>query len=367
MASSQLYRDARQRFVQDAEARYESSKDLDILRDFLAQHGRPEDAQAAAGALKQKAGEKWGSKKMGDAEIPAAWIDKLMGNIGNFVAVGNYAMTGAPESVGLAWFAVKLTLSAIQSNYELYTFFGSALTDISEIMIIIPHYDRLYDERSKANSKNEWKPSPVVEKLFQDIIHAYAAVLNFSFSIRRHLGAGTLAKLRHGFKDFFGASKAKFEGKMATIASYKKKILEDSQAIFQDKSLHQIDAVKGIVSNIEGTVNEIRSFQSTLQKMHEEQAAQWALVLKNMEDIKSTTKPKTPWDLALQRFEKNKDALNPQKNTSDALGDAIDQRHPGTCQWIFECSDYKEWHDSATNDMLCISGQQGECHSIVSS
>jgi hypothetical protein len=42
-------------------------------------------------------------------------------------------MKGAPESVGLAWFAVKLTLSAIQSNYELYAFFGSGLTDISEI------------------------------------------------------------------------------------------------------------------------------------------------------------------------------------------------------------------------------------------
>lgn len=365
MASSQLYREARQRFVQDAEARYQDSKDLDMLRDFLAQHGHPEDAQAAASALKQKTGEKWGSKRIGDAEIPSVWIDTLMANIGNFVAVGNYAMTGAPESVGLAWFAVKLTLSAIQSNYDLYTFFGTALTDISEIMIIIPHYDRLYDERSKANSKNGWKPSPVVEKLLQDIIHAYAAVLNFSFSVRRHLSAGTLARYRHGFKDIFGASKAKFEGKMATIASHKRKILEDSQAIFQDKTLHQLDSVRGIVSNIENTVNEIRSFQSTLQKMQEEQAAQWAVVLKSMEDIKSTTKPKTPWDIAIQHFERNKEALNPQKNMSDALGAAIDHRHPGTCQWIFTSPDYIDWHNSAANGMLCISGQQGECQTTI--
>ncbi|KAH7070792.1 hypothetical protein BKA63DRAFT_84411 [Paraphoma chrysanthemicola] len=355
MPSSQLYRDGRQRFVQDAEARYQNSKDLEMLRDFLAQNGNPEDAKAAAGTLKQNAGEKWGSNKMGNAEIPAAWIDKLMANIGNFVAIGDYAMTGAPESVGLAWFAVKLTLSAIQSNYDLYTFFGTALTDISEIMIIIPHYDRLYDERSKGK---EWKPSPVVEKLFQGIIDAYAAVLSFSFSVRRHIRAGTLAKLRHGFKDFFGASKAKFEGKMADIAACKAKILEDSQAIFQDKSLHQIDAVKGIVSNIEGTVNEIRSFQDTLQRMYEEQAAQWALVLKNMEDIKSTTKPKTPWDLALQRFENIKEALNPQRNTSDAIGKALDQRHPDTCNWIFERVEYTEWHNSTTNSVLCINGQE---------
>ncbi|KAH5548778.1 protein SSH4 [Parastagonospora nodorum] len=358
MASSRLYREARLKFVHDAEARYQDSKDINLLREFLAQNGRPEDAQTAAAILGQKVAEKWGTKRIGSAEIPAEWIDTLRANIGTFVAVGNYAMTGAPESVGLAWFAVKLTLSAIQSNYDLYTLFGSALTDISELMIIIPHYDRLYDERSKASAKNEWKPSPVVEKLFEDIIHAYAAVLSFSFSIQRHVRPGTLAKLRHGIKDFFGASLAKFEGKMADIASWKKKILEDSQAIFQDKSLHELDAVRDIVSGIEATVNQIRSFQSTLGKMHEEQALQWTYVLKSMEDIKSTTKPKTPWDLALQSFEKNREALNPQKNTSDALGDAIDQRHPGTCQWIFKCTGYDEWCMSSDNCMLCISGQQ---------
>lgn len=132
--SSRLYKDALSQFKRETEAHYhDSSKKLDLLKDFLAQQGSPEEAQVAAGSLRADAGKKWGSKKVGDAEIPAAWIDKIMGNIGNFVEVGNYAMKGAPESVGLAWFAVKLTLSAIQSNYELYAFFGSGLTDISEI------------------------------------------------------------------------------------------------------------------------------------------------------------------------------------------------------------------------------------------
>ena len=132
--NSRLYKDALSQFKRETEAHYhDSSKKLGLLKDFLAQRGSPEEARAAAGSLRDDAGKKWGSKKVGDAEIPAAWIDKIMGNIGNFVEVGNYAMKGAPESVGLAWFAVKLTLSAIQSNYELYAFFGSGLTDISEI------------------------------------------------------------------------------------------------------------------------------------------------------------------------------------------------------------------------------------------
>jgi hypothetical protein len=360
MASSRLYRDAHASFVEGCKARYRDKKDREVLQDFLSQHGSAEEAQTAAQHLKADANQKWGSQKAGDVEIPQAWIDTVMSNIGNFIAVGNFAMQGAPESIGLAWFGFKLTLTAIQSNYALYNLFGSGLTDISEIMIITLHYDKLYDERSKTKAKVEWKNNPVVEKLFTDIISMYVAVLNFSLSVRRHLSAGTLAKVRHGFKDFFGASEAKFRGKLDDIASLKRKILDDSQAIFQDKSLQQLETVKGILSNIEGTVNQIRDFQDTLQKMREEQASQLALMLKKMEDFTAIVKHPTPWDLAIQEFEKNKKLLNPQEETIDALGEAIDRRFPDTCQWIYEQYQYKDWRSSTTNSLICLTGRQGK-------
>ena len=228
---------------------------------------------------------------------------------------------------------------------------------------MIPHYDRLYDERAKPQTN--WKPSPVVEKLFQDIIATYAAVLRFSFSIRRHLSAGTLAKLRHGFKDFFGTSKEKFKAELDLISTLKQKILEESQAIFQDKTLHNLEDMKGIVSNIEGTVNELRSFQSTLHEMHQAQTTLQEAILNEVKDIKAATKAKTPWDLALQDFEKNKEALKPLKDTGGALGDAIDQRHPGTCQWIFDNSTYIEWAQSESSELICLSGQQGIIFQIL--
>lgn len=360
MASSRLYKDAHVSFVEGCKARYRDKKDREILQDFLQQHGSPEEAQAAAQNLKSDANQKWGGQKMGDVEIPQAWIDKVMANIQNFIAVGNFAMQGAPESIGLAWFGFKLTLSAIQSNYALYNLFGSGLTDISEIMIITLHYDSLYDERSKTKAKAEWKNNPVVDKLFTDIISMYIAVLDFSLSVRRHLSAGTLAKVRHGFKDFFGASEAKFRGKLDDIASVKRKILDDSQAIFQDKSLQQLGTVRDIVSNIESTVNQIKDFQGTLQKMREEQAAQLTLLLKKMEDITAIVKHPTPWDLAIKEFDKNKDVLKPQDETIDALGEAIDRRFPDTCLWIFDQDQYKEWRSSNTSSLLCLTGRQGE-------
>jgi hypothetical protein len=59
----------------------------------------------------------------------------IMENIENFITAGDYLTNNAPESVGMAWYAIKLTLTAIHSNYELYNFFGSGLADISEIMV----------------------------------------------------------------------------------------------------------------------------------------------------------------------------------------------------------------------------------------
>jgi Cdc6-like AAA superfamily ATPase len=174
-----------------------------------------------------------------------------------------------------------------------------------------------------------------------------------------------MARVRHGFKDFFGASEAKFRAKLDNIALLKKKIVDDSQAIFQDKSLQQLESVKGIVSNIEGAVNQVRDFQATLTRMHEEQTEQWQLVLKKMEEIKATTKPITAWDQALLVFEKNKEALSPQKDTSDALSDAIDKRHPGTSQWIFDQQLYNDWKDPTSNKLLCLSGEQGSGKSVV--
>jgi hypothetical protein len=68
--SSRLYKDALSQFKRETEAHYhDSNKKLELLKDFLAQQGSPEEAQAAAGSLRADAGKKWGSKKVGDAEI----------------------------------------------------------------------------------------------------------------------------------------------------------------------------------------------------------------------------------------------------------------------------------------------------------
>jgi len=351
-----LYDEALVRFRKDAAERHSSSKDAELLAEFLRERASPEETKQAAEVLQGDAGKKYGSRKLGDVEIPESWIANIMANIENFVAAGDFVTKNAPESVGMAWYAVKLTLTAIHSNYDLYTFFGSGLSDISEIMIIVRHYDRLYDERNKP----QWKPSPLVEKLFQDVIGAYAAVLDFSFAIKRHLTAGSLTRIKHGFKDFFGISKAKFEDKLSTVATLKKKILEESQGAFQDKTLTQLQSVSTVLAGIEGTVRHIQDFQATQRKLHEDAMARFDVLLKGLDDIKASTKRKSQWDYAVQDFQTFQEALSPLEGSFRVLGDTIDAIYPGTCQWVFEKLVYDAWVDATQNAMLCVTGLEGK-------
>lgn len=356
MERRSLYDEALDRFRRAARERYsDSTKDLELLSEFLRERATPEETKRAAEALQADAGKKYGGRKVGDVEIPESWIANIMANIENFVAAGDFVTQNAPESVGMAWYAVKLTLTAIHSNYDLYTFFGSGLSDVSEIMIIVRHYDRLYDERYKPG----WKPSPLVEKLFQDVIGAYDAVLDFSFAIKRHLTAGALTRIKHGFKDFFGLSKAKFEDKLDAVAAQKKKVLEESQGAFQDKTLTQLEGVSSVLAGIESTVRQIQGFQQTQQKLHEEAMARFDALLKGLDDIRASTKRKSQWDYALQDFQTFQETLSPLKGCFRVLGDTIDAIYPGTCQWVFEAPPYKQWVGSHGNSMLCVTGPEG--------
>lgn len=76
-------------------------------------------------------------------------------------------------------------------QYKLYGFFGGALSDITEMMVVIRTYDKLYDERGDSS----WKASDMVAELFKQIRNVYSAILDFSFSVKQHITAGKMCKL----------------------------------------------------------------------------------------------------------------------------------------------------------------------------
>ncbi|KAK0306959.1 hypothetical protein LTR82_016190 [Friedmanniomyces endolithicus] len=370
MAQTNLWKEGLQLFLNDLHIR--DVKDQYILDEFLQDKSSPEAAIKSCEALKEDAGKKYGEVKISDEiggaefgdkarKFSAKWISSILGNIDSFVSVGNFAMTGAPESVGMAWFAVKLALTAIQSNYALYNVFGSGLLDLTEMMVIIRHYDLLYDERERPG----FKSSDMITKLFAEVKKTYAAMLDFSFSIRKHLAGGGLAKLRHGFKDFFGAEAGKFQAKVEKIAEQKRKVLEASEGVFQAKTFDKFDELKGTVDLVKTNVQGVRNFQKTSREFYDTQMAQLDEMTRTLNEVKAETKPKTRWDYAAHEFEQNKIKLDPLKSTSEILVGAIHRRHRGTCNWIFENRLYTAWSQVDSRAMLCLTGGDGVGKSML--
>jgi hypothetical protein len=99
------------------------------------------------------------------------------------MSVGDIAMKGAPESIGLAWMGIRMCLSTLSDDFTTFGIFGQASLDIMGIMISCAVFSKMYG------------PSRNIEALDTKSIHAqvteripkvYAAILDFSFSVKKY-------------------------------------------------------------------------------------------------------------------------------------------------------------------------------------
>jgi ankyrin repeat protein len=325
------------------------------LQDFLASRATAQQARDSASVLQQDTGKKYSAKKYGDKEmISQKWIDNIMGNIGNAIDVGDKLLSRTPESVSMAWFCVKLGLNAVQSNYQLYSLFGSGLTSMTEIMILIPHYDQFYDERQKPG----FESNDLIEKLFRDVTSVYVAVLDFLFSVKRHIEASVLGKVRHALKDFIGVEVTKFQAKQDNIASLKAKVLEDSEGAFQRRVFDKLGSVQ---DSLKRSLEDIHTFASTAKELAKGQSD----IIRELQDLKASVKPKSRWDWLKQDFDMNKKALDPLPEDPGVLGDLLARRHPQTTSWVLESGKFASWESSKESSGLCLIGQRAVGKSVV--
>lgn len=354
MGHSQLWDEARIEFEIKMCNTFKATDDRKALEEFLARNDDPTATSLSAKELAKDASQKWDDIKF------SKWVNKIMRNIDQFTKAMSSATQFAPESIKLAWFGINLTLSAIKSDYDLYDLFGAGLTDITDVLILALHHDRLYDERMR--SSDGFQSSDLLDNLFQDIRKAYVLVLEFSFSVKRHLNPSLGTKLVHAFKHITGLFKDKFQGILRSIESAKEAILTGSQAVFQDIAIADLSSIKSIVSDIKDTTKEIKHFQDDLQEMKKSQVESLDLILGKLEVIESSTKPKTPWELALQEFERNMASLGAQYDSTRNLEEAISRRYSNTGQWIFDDESYLHWINGSRNEILRLTGNEGMRH-----
>lgn len=190
-------------------------------------------------------------------------------------------------------------------------------------------------------------------------------MLDFSFSIQRHISGGGLARLRHSVKDFFGSEGAKFQAKVTTIATLKAKVVEKSQGVFQSKSIQRFDEVQDSVSGIMTSVQDIKDFQSTSEEFYKAQRKQQDEILHVLSEVKASTKAKSRWDWAVQDYEAKQELLNPLKGTVKILADRLDQKLIGSCDWILEMEEFQGWLNADNSQLLCVTGRDGVGKSML--
>lgn len=111
--SATLWDEGLNTFLEDLRSR---GTPKNVIDGFLADKATAEETRRSAQSLQADTGKKYGGVEVAGKKVPGKWIAAIMDNIGRFVQIGDYAMKGAPETVGLAWWAIKQVLGGIQNN-----------------------------------------------------------------------------------------------------------------------------------------------------------------------------------------------------------------------------------------------------------
>ena len=333
-----LWDEACKSFVQRLREQHE---DPVVIERFLQDKTSLEDARQSAISLQNDSDRKYGLGESRGKGISAKWIRRIMENLDKFLTFGNVTMTAAPESIGLAWFAISNVLGAIQNDYKLYETFNAGLKDITDMMVLVRTYDRIYEGHAIRVSGS------IYAELSKSILEVYVSILDFSYAVRKHVTGGTRSKVMHAFKDVVGALNRKFDGKTAAIRDQKNKIVQLSEAAFQQKTTDKLGNVSGELVTIQQTMREVYEFQQ--RSSHE-----WKEIMIEQKASKTPSHR----DLAVTEYEKNMQRLTPWLDDSNVVKSFhIKERENGTCTWITKIPAYTTWQHSDTSTILCVTGE----------
>ena len=327
----------------------ENREDPVAIENFLQDKTSLEDARQSATSLRDDSDRKYGSSESSGKGISAKWIRRIMENLDKFLSFGDVAMTAAPESIGLAWFVIKNVLGAIQNDYKLYELFNAGLKDITDIMVLVKTYDNIYKSHAVKASGG------IFEELFKSILEVYVSILDYSYAVRKHITGGKRSKLVHALKDTAGVLNRVFDDKTAAIQVQKTKIVQYSEAAFQQKTTDKLGNMSGELVSIQQTMREVYEFQQQSSKEQKE----------ILSELKASRSP-SHRELAVKEYEKNLQGLTPWfSKSASTMSIHIQERENGTCAWVAELPAYAAWLHSDVSAILCVIGEPNSGKSVL--
>ena len=310
--------------LSDFQAKYKEKKKI---IEFLKSQSSPQEARAYAVNAQGKADKRY-----------ASGLGRVLAKIDAFANAGDVAMKAAPESVGLAWMAVRMCLHSWQDDFNVFELFSGACVDMIGIMLSCRVYGKMWGGRKGPDDFQE-----LHSRVVDYIPGIYANILEFSYRMKIHMDENAGFRI---FKGLFRSAMSKFEPVIngirdseKTMSGFASKAADQLQIHYQETGL-QHDAEM---------MTEITDIKKTLQA--------------GLRDMRK----KSPLDKAKEQYEEQVKRLNAPVDPTVILKKNLARRSPGTCEWIFELSQYNDWLDSAEGRLLWISGEGGLGKSIVTS
>ena len=275
--------------------------------------------------------------------------------------VGDLAMKAAPESVGLAWMGVKLCLHSVMDDFATCQLFGVACSDIVGILITCACYGRMYGIPKGPESFQE-----IHSQIADGIPQIYCNILEVSFAVKKYMSHNKLVRTS---KNFFRSANEKFKGKIQELHDNEAKMCNfahtASEQMQEFNSSKVIAGQDRLINSQDATTLELKALREQLSSFQQMRKSDEATNAELLETFKIMSN-KTPLAAAKEQCQTYQKQFRMDAIQSDILQRKRNDRNPKeTCLWIFENSEYKQWRDSAKNNILWISGHGGCGKSIL--
>lgn len=342
--------------------RGDRSRDEKQTANFLKEWERPEAVKGFFENTKRRADKEYSPR-----------FGRILEKVEVAMSVGDIAMKGAPESVGLAWMGVRMCLSTLSDDHSTFEVFGQAAMDILGIMISCAVFSKMYGPTKDVQGLDT---KDLHAQVTSRIPKVYSAILDFSFSVKQYLNQhrggmyhkiskkeSILTKPERFFRGLLRSANEKFSGKIRAIQTH-----DEQMSKFATLASQQLVAYNQSVAHesqklMTGFLAEIESKLEKSLQLKENQAEDLKYLREFVADMSQDL---TPHKVAMKVFEQNMRELSPNDTHEVDLRSKISRRKPEqTCTWIFDQPAFQEWYDSANSAMLWISGGPGFGKSVL--
>jgi hypothetical protein len=258
---------------------------------------------------------------------------------------------------------VRLCLHSIEDDFATFQLFSAACADIIGIMISCRVFGKMYGSENNGIEGFQELHSKVIDY----IPGIYADILDFSYLVKKHMSQRTGFRI---VKGMLSSAKAKFEPKITGIKVGEQNMNKYATTASQRLTIHYEKAGLAKQDQSIGYQESMMSDLSFIKESLDASTKASEVFMKHiqlLEEEKRGMKKKTPFDKAKDLFDDNSKKLNPSTHSENALRKNIQRREEGTCRWIYDLAEYKDWFNSPKSGIVWISGAGGYGKSILTS